>query len=70
MVQRLEAKMSGWWLVATAMCGLCIASGEALAEETDSPPLLVPQLLGAQYTGIDQHQFSLRSPYAGKLSST
>ncbi|MHB8448816.1 MAG: hypothetical protein ACYC9P_12930, partial [Rudaea sp.] len=28
----------------------------------------VPQLLGAQYTFIDQHQDALRSPYAGPLS--
>lgn len=34
----------------------------------DSPRAFVPQLLGAQYTGIDQHQYSLRSPYAGPLS--
>ena len=36
--------------------------------ETAAPPLFVPQLLGAQYTGIDQHQYSLHSPYAGRLS--
>lgn len=28
----------------------------------------VPQLLGAQYTFIDQHQDALRSPYSGPLS--
>ncbi|MHA6203004.1 carbohydrate porin [Dyella soli] len=34
----------------------------------DEAPLFVPQWLGAQYTFIDQHQYSLHSPYAGALS--
>ena len=68
MAKRLEATFFGRRLLATAMCGLCITSGKASGEEPESPPSFVPQLLGAQYTGIDQHQFSLRSPYAGKLS--
>lgn len=32
------------------------------------PADFVPQLLGAQYTFIDQHQSALRSPYSGPLS--
>lgn len=31
-------------------------------------PLFVPQLLGAQYTFVDQHQDALRAPYSGPLS--
>ncbi|TAN03451.1 MAG: carbohydrate porin [Rhodanobacteraceae bacterium] len=40
--------------------------GLACADE--SPRLFVPQLLGAQYTFVDQHQDALRSPYSGPLS--
>lgn len=41
----------------------CIANADDAA-----PRLFVPQLLGAQYTLIDQHQDALRSPYSGPLS--
>ncbi len=43
-----------------------LISGTATADER--PALFLPQLLGAQYTLVDQHQYALRSPYAGKLS--
>lgn len=41
-----------------------------LAGQTDevAPRYFVPQLLGAQYTLIDQHQYALRSPYVGANS--
>ena len=38
------------------------------APEQTTAPLFIPQLLAAQYTGVDQHQYALRSPYAGPLS--
>ncbi|WIG56263.1 MAG: OmpA-like transmembrane domain [Rhodanobacteraceae bacterium] len=41
----------------------CIAHADDAA-----PRLFVPQLLSAQYTFIDQHQYSLRAPYSGPLS--
>lgn len=41
----------------------CAARGD-----DTTPRLFVPQLLGAQYTFIDQHQDALHSPYAGPLS--
>ena len=34
----------------------------------ETPDYSAPQLLGAQYTFIDQHQDPLRSPYSGPLS--
>lgn len=40
--------------------------GSARADE--APPLFIPRWLGAQYTFIDQHQGTMRSPYAGALS--
>ncbi|HEX7369917.1 MAG TPA: carbohydrate porin [Rhodanobacteraceae bacterium] len=39
-----------------------------MAYADSAPHLFVPQLLGAQYTFVDQHQYALRSPYAGPLS--
>lgn len=49
------------------VCGGLIASA-APAQETDNGRNFFPQLLGAQYTFIDQHQDALRSPYSGPLS--
>ncbi|HEY8229526.1 MAG TPA: carbohydrate porin [Rhodanobacteraceae bacterium] len=49
------------------LAALLALSGIAQAADT-APRLFVPQLLGAQYTFIDQHQDALRSPYAGPLS--
>lgn len=50
----------------------CLAAGYGLAiafaAQAQDARLFVPQLLGAQYTLIDQHQDALRSPYAGPLS--
>jgi high affinity Mn2+ porin len=55
-----------------AACALACLLGGALAPtcnaHADEAPLFVPQWLGAQYTFVDQHQFSLHSPYAGPLS--
>ncbi|MDE2256483.1 MAG: carbohydrate porin, partial [Xanthomonadaceae bacterium] len=48
-----------------AACG-CL--GLAVGAHADEPGLFVPQLLGAQYTFVDQHQDALTSPYAGPLS--
>ena len=46
-----------------------IAALPCVARAGDATPrLFVPELLGAQYTFIDQHQDALRSPYAGPLS--
>ena len=48
---------------------LLLAALPCFAHADDAAPrLFVPQLLGAQYTFIDQHQYALRSPYAGPLS--
>ncbi|MBU6417630.1 MAG: carbohydrate porin, partial [Xanthomonadaceae bacterium] len=49
------------------LAALLALPGIAQADDT-APRLFVPQLLGAQYTFIDQHQDALRSPYAGPLS--
>lgn len=53
-------------------CVAYAAEGETATEPPASrqttSPLFIPQLVGAQYTGVDQHQYSLRSPYAGPLS--
>lgn len=52
------------------LCGMTL-TGLSLAApcgHADSAPLFIPQWLGAQYTVIDQHQDSLRSPYSGPLS--
>lgn len=46
---------------------ILLATFSLLAHGADAP-LFVPQLLGAQYTFIDQHQGALRSPYADTLS--
>lgn len=40
----------------------------SLEARADNTAYFIPQFLGAQYTFIDQHQDSLRSPYAGPLS--
>ncbi len=40
----------------------------SLAVHADDDRLFVPQWLGAQYTFVDQHQYSLHSPYQGELS--
>lgn len=45
-----------------------LASASTVAFADDAPREFVPQLLGAQYTFVDQHQYALRSPYAGPLS--
>ena len=37
-------------------------------EDGDEVRYFIPQLLGAQYTFVDQHQNPLRSPYSGPLS--
>ncbi|MBU6476585.1 MAG: carbohydrate porin [Xanthomonadaceae bacterium] len=49
------------------LAALLALPGIAQADDT-APRLFVPQLLGAQYTFIDQHQDALRSPHAGPLS--
>ena len=53
-------RMRAWLLIAV------LVSGAVRAE--DSPAMFMPQLLGAQYTFVDQHQYALHSPYAGELS--
>lgn len=45
------------WLMATP-----------LLARADEEKLFIPQWLGAQYTFVDQHQYSLHSPYQGPLS--
>ncbi|SRR5579883_88985 len=40
----------------------------SVSRADDDVRLFMPQLLGAQYTLIDQHQYALRSPYASRLS--
>lgn len=47
-------------LTGFAICGRCAAA--------DDVKYLVPQLIGSQYTFIDQRQDSLHSPYRGPLS--
>ncbi|MET0226068.1 MAG: carbohydrate porin [Dokdonella sp.] len=49
------------------LVGLGLAVGAA-ADDAPGAPDFQPQLLGAQYTYIDQHQSSLVSPYRGPLS--
>lgn len=56
------------WVGMIVLCGLSTTRAEQIGALPQESPLFIPQLLGAQYTGIDQHQFSLRSPYAGTLS--
>ncbi|MBS0589087.1 MAG: carbohydrate porin [Proteobacteria bacterium] len=53
-----------------AIASLCVLGmTSAFAQATDSgAEFFVPQLLGAQYTFIDQHQDALRSPYSSPLS--
>lgn len=53
-----------FFLAAAATLALLLP-GSACADESR---LFIPQLLGAQYTFVDQHQYALRSPYAGPLS--
>lgn len=51
------------------LVAMLIASAPCLARADDAAPrLFVPQLLGAQYTFVDQHQYALRAPYSGPLS--
>ncbi|MEP7043228.1 MAG: carbohydrate porin [Dokdonella sp.] len=45
--------------------GLCL---RVYADEAEATAEFRPQLLGAQYTYIDQHQSPLYSPYRGQLS--
>src|SRR5579875_2106466 len=45
-----------------------LAALTAVTARADDARLFVPQLLGAQYTFVDQHQYALRSPYSGPLS--
>lgn len=47
--------------------GAMLAAG-ARADDAPASPDFQPQLLGAQYTYIDQHQSPLVSPYRGPLS--
>ncbi len=47
---------------------LCCTLAATSVVQADEAQLFVPQLLGAQYTLIDQHQDALRSPYSGALS--
>jgi hypothetical protein len=47
---------------------LALVAASPFAHTADAPTELMPQLLGAQYTFIDQHQDALRSPYSGPLS--
>ena len=54
-----------FYLLAAA---LLAASMSCCARATEATSVFVPQLLGAQYTFIDQHQDTLRSPYSGPLS--
>jgi high affinity Mn2+ porin len=49
--------------MAVMACALICAGVRA-----EQPSLWVPQLLGAQYTFVDQHQASLHAPYSGPLS--
>ncbi|HEX7325949.1 MAG TPA: carbohydrate porin [Rhodanobacteraceae bacterium] len=51
-------------LPAVALLAACIPM---VASATDAR-LFVPRFLDAQYTFVDQHQYALRSPYAGPLS--
>jgi high affinity Mn2+ porin len=51
-----------------AALNLPVVSAAETPGDDVAPRYFIPQLLGAQYTGIDQHQYSLRSPYEGKLS--
>ena len=46
----------------------CLAALFPVLARADDTAYFVPQLLGAQYTFVDQHQDSLRSPYAGPNS--
>ena len=45
-----------------------VAALPCVARADEAPREFVPQLLGAQYTFVDQHQYALHSPYAGPLS--
>lgn len=47
---------------------LAVTLFTARSAHADVTHLFIPQLLGAQYTFVDQHQDALRSPYAGPLS--
>ena len=47
---------------------LTLLAGAAAARAQEEDRYFVPQLLGAQYTLVAQHQDSLASPYAGPLS--
>lgn len=53
-------------------CTAHAADGKPVPSESTpeqvATTLFIPQLLGAQYTGVDQHQYALRSPYSGPLS--
>ncbi|WP_243039804.1 carbohydrate porin [Dyella sedimenti] len=55
---------------ALTLLAACLAAIPALARADDGTDdkYFVPQWLGAQYTFIDQHQYSLHSPYQGELS--
>ncbi|QBB70561.1 carbohydrate porin [Pseudolysobacter antarcticus] len=45
-----------------------VALGSSALAHADDERYFIPQLLGAQYTLIQQHQDALNSPYAGPLS--
>lgn len=45
-----------------------LAALPTFTHASDTPSEFVPQLLGAQYTFVDQHQDALHSPYSGPLS--
>ncbi|HEV2539237.1 MAG TPA: carbohydrate porin [Frateuria sp.] len=56
----------------SSLCASALVLGSAFflrpAMADEQPRLWAPQLLGAQYTFIDQHQGRVHSPYAGPLS--
>jgi high affinity Mn2+ porin len=55
-------------ILLTGSLWLVGASHAAEPPPVEDAPNFIPQLASAQYTGVDQHQYALRSPYAGPLS--
>lgn len=63
------SRFGAYCLTPLIVAAMLNASPARADDGGDNPtPNFIPKLLGAQYTGIDQHQYSLRSPYAGPLS--
>jgi high affinity Mn2+ porin len=58
--------LSVLFLTAPLYCAAIARAAET--QPVEDAPDFVPQLTSAQYTGVDQHQYPLRSPYAGPLS--